>query len=64
MLNLVLEHIQKFKIGLEEAKDDIKQVQSINCVSIKSLRHPDAPTRLCHPKSATHPFLHAKHVRL
>ena len=47
---------KRFRIRIEEAKNYIKQVQSINCVCIKSLRHPDAPARLCHRKSLNHPF--------
>ena len=47
---------EKFRNRLEEAKNYAKQVQSINCVCIKSLKHPDVPARVCHHKSTGHPF--------
>ena len=53
---LCLNTFKRFKIRLENAKHYVKQVQSINCVSVKSLKRPDAPARLCHRKSANHPF--------
>ena len=37
-------------------KNCVKQVQSINCVCIKSLKHPDAPTRLYYRKPTSHIF--------
>ena len=41
---------------MQEAKNYVKQLQSNNCVSVKSLHHPDAPPRLCHRKLSAHPF--------
>ena len=53
---LYLNTFQRFKTRLEHSKNYVKQVQSINCIYIKSLKHPDAPARLCHRKSTNHPF--------
>ena len=53
---LCLRTFEKFKVRFEEAKDYAKQVQSINCVAIKSLKHPDAPARMCHRISPNHTF--------
>ena len=53
---LCLNTFQRFKVRLEEAKNYVKQVQSVNCVCIQSLKHPDAPARLCHRKSPNYPF--------
>ena len=53
---LCLNTFKRFKCRMEEAKNYVKQVLSLNCVCIKSLRHPDAPARLCHRKSLNHPF--------
>ena len=39
---------------MEEAKDHVKQVQNISCVSVKSLKCPYVPARLCHRKSSNH----------
>ena len=53
---LCLNTFKRFKIRLEDAKNYVKQVQSINCVCINSLKHPNAPARLCHHKLANHQF--------
>ena len=53
---LCLSTFKQLRTRLEEATNYIKQVQSINYVRIKSLKHPDAPARLCHCKSTSHPF--------
>ena len=54
---LWLSTFQWFKVRLEEAKDHVKQVQNISCVSVKSLKCPYVPARLCHRKSSNHPFI-------
>ena len=53
---LCLNTFQWFKVRLEEAKDYVKQVQNITCVSVKSLKYPDTPARLYHCMSSNHPF--------
>lgn len=53
---LCLNSFKRFSIRLKEAKNYVKKMQSTNCVSIKSLRHPDAPPRLCYRTSMNHPF--------
>jgi len=53
---LCLSTFKKFKIRYEGAKDYTKQVLSINCVAIKSLKHPDAPARMCHRRSPNDTF--------
>ena len=46
---LCLNTFKRFRNRLEEAKNYVKQVQSINCVFKKLLKHPDAPaSRVCH----------------
>ena len=53
---LCLNSFHQFKVRLEEANDYVKQVQNITYASVKSLKHPDAPARLCHRKSSNHPI--------
>jgi len=53
---LCLHTFNKFKKRLFDARDYTKQVLSINCVAIKSLKHPSAPARMCHRKSPSEPF--------
>ena len=53
---LCLNTFKRFSIRYNEAKNYVKKMQSTNCVCIQSLRHPDAPPRLCYRKSVNHPF--------
>ena len=53
---LCLSTFKRFRNRLNDAKNYVKQVQSINCVCIQSLKHPDAPARICHRKSQNQPF--------
>ena len=53
---LCLSTFKRFRTRLNDAKNYVKRVQSINCVCVQSLKHPDAPARICHRKSPNQPF--------